>query len=1028
MHLKSPAAAPRRVLAALAFAATLGAAPGAAQNAPAFHGTGDLPGGATTSAAAAVSADGATVVGYSEGSAGTEATRWTVGGGLAGLGLPAASEPFSEAAGVSGDGSVIAGTAVNSSGGRAFRWTQAQGYVFLGTFSCFLCDPATTGEGISADGLVVVGSGLEAGFLQDPHVNAADWDGGGTGIDDLGTLPGGGSAAAALAASADGGVIVGDADSSSGASGFVWTSGSGMVALPGLPGALFRTTGQGVADDGGTVVGAANSSPTTSTILEPVRWLGPSFSTAENLGALPGQTSARGRAFDASPDGSRIVGTTRDLSGEDVAFLWAAAHGMRSVAAVLADDYGVDVGAWVLHEARSISDVNAAGEFTVVGTATNPAGDPEGFVAIFSPTECNDGADNDSDGPVDFPADPECTAPGDRSEGPDCSDGLDNDGDGLVDLADGDCTGAADLSELPDCQNGIDDDGDGLTDHPADPGCRHPGSQSERPACDDGADNDGDSLVDTADPECLDASDTSEESDCGDGLDNDGDGLVDFPADPDCDAADDPSEDPACSDFVDNDGDGRLDYPAAFPRCTGPSDPTERAECNDGADNDGDLGVDFAGDADCGGPWFDVEAPKAVVAGELLVVDRAQAALYAIDPATGSEQLLSGAAQLADVEDVAVRPGGRVLVATPSGLFEVAPPTGEQTLRSGAWASVGGLPVAPDANGDLVVLDSAGIHRVAYDPAGVGTTTTLVSLPIGTDLTLFTGFTLLLEDDETALTTGFGLLGDGVFRVDLPTGTASKVTPGFQTHGWRDLAVETPGTLLAVGLHAPLGEGVFRIDVATGAVTVLSTDSAWQQLTGVAVGSGGEIYVADSGLCVDDACSGGLVAEVDPVTGSRTVVRSGLFSGALELALAAAPPPACDDGIDNDGDGVRDDADPGCTGASDTSEHDPSLPCDDGIDDDGDGLADFPADPGCRDLLATLEDPQCDDDLDNDGDGGIDWDGGAGAGAADPQCSTAWRNNERARACGLLGIEVALALPLLLARVRRRRAGSSGAR
>ena len=64
------------------------------------------------------------------------------------------------------------------------------------------------------------------------------------------------------------------------------------------------------------------------------------------------------------------------------------------------------------------------------------------------------------------------------------------------------------------------------------------------------------------------------------------------------------------------------------------------------------------------------------------------------------------------------------------------------------------------------------------------------------------------------------------------------------------------------------------------------------------------------------------------------------------------PPPAaqCDDGLDNDGDGLTDfPADPGCTDASDDDETDapPVAQCADGIDNDKDGLIDFPDDPGC---------------------------------------------------------------------------------
>jgi hypothetical protein len=100
--------------------------------------------------------------------------------------------------------------------------------------------------------------------------------------------------------------------------------------------------------------------------------------------------------------------------------------------------------------------------------------------------------------------------------------------------------------------------------------------------------------------------------------------------------------------------------------------------------------------------------------------------------------------------------------------------------------------------------------------------------------------------------------------------------------------------------------------------------------------------------------------------------------------------------------------------------------CTDGIDNDGDGLIDA-ADPGCANG-SHVEAPPCNDGIDNDGDGKIDFDGGAVAnhgvplGQPDPQCNGhAWAN-ESASACGL-GMEVALLLPAIEAarRWRRRR-------
>jgi cysteine-rich repeat protein len=145
---------------------------------------------------------------------------------------------------------------------------------------------------------------------------------------------------------------------------------------------------------------------------------------------------------------------------------------------------------------------------------------------------------------------------------------------------------------------------------------------------------------------------------------------------------------------------------------------------------------------------------------------------------------------------------------------------------------------------------------------------------------------------------------------------------------------------------------------------------------------------------------------------------------------------ACDDGLDNDGDGLTDwPDDPGCVDASDPSEREPALPCDDGVDNDGDSLADYPADPGCQNPGCALEDPQCQDGVNNDGEPGIDFDGGASANggvpldAPDPQCMVAWKNLEGRSSpsmCGL-GAELPLVLVALLWIYRRRgRISASG--
>ena len=144
---------------------------------------------------------------------------------------------------------------------------------------------------------------------------------------------------------------------------------------------------------------------------------------------------------------------------------------------------------------------------------------------IYGDGSCVDGTDNDGDGATDC-ADDDCELDAACDEGDTtlypngCSDApVDNDGDGLIDCADPDCSDAANCDEGDDTlypngcanvdgsSNPIDDDGDGLAncadpDCAAAPNCDEGNADTYPGGCTDSADNDGDGLTDCEDDDC----------------------------------------------------------------------------------------------------------------------------------------------------------------------------------------------------------------------------------------------------------------------------------------------------------------------------------------------------------------------------------------------------------------------------------------------------------------------------------------------------------------------------------------------
>lgn len=138
-------------------------------------GLGDLPGGLFSSQGRAASADGSVVVGWStSASSADEAFRWEAGV-MTALGDLPGGHFSSHAFGVSADGSVVVGQSVSASGSEAFIWEGDNGIrslknILVGDFGLDLAGWDLTGaRGISADGLTIVGSGIN------PDGNPEGW-------------------------------------------------------------------------------------------------------------------------------------------------------------------------------------------------------------------------------------------------------------------------------------------------------------------------------------------------------------------------------------------------------------------------------------------------------------------------------------------------------------------------------------------------------------------------------------------------------------------------------------------------------------------------------------------------------------------------------------------------------------------------------------------------------------------------------------------------------------------------------------
>jgi uncharacterized membrane protein len=330
------------------------------------------PPGAITTVANLVSADGTVFAGESEtpvppvsplpqGSYRSQAFRWTAGYGMRLIPfLPGGDEL--DIAGISADGSVLAGagsasTGVDPSGNptgatyNLVRWTEAEGTVNLG-----FPDGWHSGQGtaISADGRVIAGNGADQLW----RIQAFIWTES-DGFIPLGYLPGA-IESEPIALSADGSTVVG---TSSGEA-FRWSRSGGMQGLGGT-----NTIAVAVSADGRTVAVVSNlgGSSYVSYRWTPAAGLVP-------LGSLPGG-SGYCYVTGMSASGGTLVGNCDSAAGLQ-AFVWTPAHGLQSLADVLANSYHLDVAGWKLTNPR----ISADGQ-TIAGDGVSPSGQSQAWKA-----------------------------------------------------------------------------------------------------------------------------------------------------------------------------------------------------------------------------------------------------------------------------------------------------------------------------------------------------------------------------------------------------------------------------------------------------------------------------------------------------------------------------------------------------------------------------------------------------------------------------------------------------------------------
>ncbi|CAE7640657.1 unnamed protein product [Symbiodinium necroappetens] len=343
-------------------------------------GIGSMPGGGPGQITA-TNATGSVVVGSAASISGIQGFVWTEETGVIGVGDLPGGDFYSVVTDVSDTGFVFCGESNDETGRRAFRLTLEDGMTALGEGHGTGGIDVLNVVAISDDGSIIWGNGDSPSQLLTPF----RW------TESTGTLEFPFPLLEGYVKDADG-----DGTRAVGFDYFyntAWGS-SGVGTFFHDHGEPNESSAEGVSADGEFIVGSwepqRNSNDANA------------FSWQEgvgnvDLGRLPGHRFAVARAVSA--DGGVIVGMSRGNSvTTEKAMIWTPEDGMHSLAYVLINNYGLDLGGWQLKDAVDVSHDGRV----IVGNGINPDGENEGFIVTLGSQVARCPGDCDESGTIDF--------------------------------------------------------------------------------------------------------------------------------------------------------------------------------------------------------------------------------------------------------------------------------------------------------------------------------------------------------------------------------------------------------------------------------------------------------------------------------------------------------------------------------------------------------------------------------------------------------------------------------------------------